>query len=134
HFDNFTGHEVLAPSADSALATLVTDLDERGMLDDTLVVMVGEMGRTPKINKNAGRDHHILQTAIFAGGGVKRGALIGGSDATAAAPTTTPMTNQSFLGTIFHLMGIDYNKLVYTDVGRPVSIVNGGQVFEELLV
>lgn len=133
HFDNFTGHEVLAPSADSALAALVTDLDERGMLDETLVVMVGEMGRTPKINKNAGRDHHILQTAIFAGGGVKRGALIGGSDATAAAPTTAPMTNHSFLGTIFHLMGVDYNKLVYTDVGRPVSIVNGGQVFEELL-
>ncbi|MFP6691887.1 MAG: DUF1501 domain-containing protein, partial [Pirellulales bacterium] len=82
---------------------------------------------------NAGRDHHKLQTAIFAGGGVKRGALIGASDATASAPTTPPMTNQSFLGTIFHLMGIDYNKVVYTDIGRPVSIVKGGKVFEELL-
>jgi len=134
HFDNFTSHEKLAPTADSALSALVTDLDERGMLDETLVVMVGEMGRTPNINKDAGRDHHSMaQTAIFAGGGTKRGALIGATDKTASRVTTTPVGIHDLLRTIFHLMGINSDKIHYTPLGRPVPIVDGGQVFEELL-
>ncbi len=134
HFDNFTSHEKLAPTADSAFSTLVTDLDDRGMLDETLVVMLGEMGRTPKINKDAGRDHHSMaQTVVLAGGGIKRGALIGATDKTASAVTTTPVGIHDLLRTIFHLMGIDSDKIHYTPLGRPVPIVDGGQVFEELL-
>ena len=135
HSDNFTSHEKLAPSADSAFSALVTDLDERGMLDETLVLMLGEMGRTPKINKDAGRDHHSMaQTVVLAGGGIKQGALIGATDKTASSVTTTPVGIHDLLRTIFHLMGIDSDKIHYTPLGRPVPIVNGGQVFEELLV
>jgi len=134
HYDNFTSHEKLAPKADSAFATLVTDLDERGMLDETLVVMLGEMGRTPNINKDAGRDHHSrAQTVVLAGGGIKRGALIGETDEIASTVTTTPVGVHDLLRTIFYLMGIDSDKIHYTPLGRPVPIVNGGQVFEELI-
>ena len=134
HFSNFTSHEKLAPTADSAFSALVTDLEDRGMLDETLVVMLGEMGRTPKINKDAGRDHHSMaQTVILAGGGTKRGALIGATDETATHVTTTPVGIHDLLRTIFHLMGINSDKIHYTPLGRPVPIVNGGKVFPELL-
>lgn len=135
HVDNFTSHEkALVPPTDKAFSALVTDLDERGLLDETLVVMMGEMGRTPKINNNAGRDHWSqCQAVIFAGGGTKRGAVIGASDATASFPTTQPYGIQDLLRTVFHLMGIDANKTYHTPLGRPVPIVNGGEVVDELL-
>jgi hypothetical protein len=135
HVDNFTSHEkALVPPTDQAFSALVTDLDERGMLDETLVVMMGEMGRTPKINKDAGRDHWSqCQTVIFAGGGTKQGVVIGASDKTASYPTTTPYGIQDLLRTIFHLMGVDADKKYHTPLGRPVPIVNGGKVIDELL-
>ena len=135
HVDNFTSHEkALVPPTDQAFSALIEDLDQRGMLDETLVVMMGEMGRTPRINKDAGRDHWSqCQTVIFAGGGVKRGAVIGASDKTASYPTTQPYGVQDLLRTIFHLMGIDADKTYQTPLGRPVPIVNGGKVVEELL-
>ena len=135
HVDNFTSHEkALVPPTDQAFSALISDLDDRGMLDETLVVMMGEMGRTPKINADAGRDHWSqCQTVIFAGGGVKRGAVIGASDRTASFPTTTPYGIQDLLRTIFHLMGIDADKTHHTPLGRPVPIVNGGAVIDELL-
>ncbi len=135
HVDNFTAHEkALVPPTDQAFSALVTDLDDRGMLDETLVVMMGEMGRTPKINKDAGRDHWSqCQTVIFAGGGTKRGVVIGASDKTASYPTTQPYGIQDLLRTICHLMGVDADKTYHTPLGRPVPIVNGGNVIEELL-
>ena len=135
HTDNFTSHEkALVPPTDQALSALLTDLDDRGLLDETLVVMMGEMGRTPRINKDAGRDHwSACQTIIFAGGGIKRGAVIGASDNTASIPTTEPYGIQDLLRTICHLMGIDANKVYNTPLGRPVPIVNGGKVIDELL-
>ena len=135
HVDNFTGHEkALVPPTDLALSALIEDLEDRGLLDETLVIMMGEMGRTPRINKDAGRDHwSMCQTVIFAGGGTRKGVVIGASDETASYPTTTPYGIQDLLRTMFHLMGIDSDKIYNTPLGRPVPLVNGGQVIHELL-
>jgi hypothetical protein len=135
HTDNFTSHEkALVPPTDRAFSTLITDLDERGLLDETLVVMMGEMGRTPRINKDAGRDHWSqCQAVILAGGGIKRGAVIGASDATASIPVTHPYGIHDLLRTIFHLLGVDADKVYDTPLGRPVPIVNGGKRIDELL-
>jgi hypothetical protein len=135
HTDNFTSHEkTLVPPADRALSALVGDLDERGMLDETLVVMMGEMGRTPRINKDAGRDHWSqCQSVILAGGGIQRGAVIGASDKMASVPITHPYGVQDLLRTIFHLMGVDADKVYDTPLGRPVPIVSGGKRIDELL-
>ena len=104
------------------------------MLDETLVVMMGEMGRTPRINKDAGRDHWSqCQTVILAGGGIKRGAVIGASDKSAMYPTTEPYGIQDLLRTVFHLMGVDADRTYLTPLGRPVPIVNGGRIVTELL-
>lgn len=135
HTDNFSSHEkALCPPTDQAFSALITDLDERGMLDETLVVMMGEMGRTPKINADAGRDHWSqCQSVILAGGGIKRGAVIGASDSTASFPTTTPYGIQDLLRTFFHLLGVDADKVYHTPLGRPVPIVNGGKKIDEVL-
>ena len=135
HVDNFTGHEkALVPPTDQAFSALVEDLEQRGLLDETLVVMMGEMGRTPKINKDAGRDHWAAcQSVIFAGGGTKPGIVIGASDATASYPTTTPYSIQDLLSTVLTLMGINPRKMYQTPLGRPVPLVNGGQPVKELL-
>jgi uncharacterized protein (DUF1501 family) len=135
HTDNFTSHKkALVPPTDQAFSALITDLDERGLLDETLVVMMGEMGRTPRINQDAGRDHwSMCQTVILAGGGIKRGAVIGASDKTASYPTTQPYGIQDLLRTIFSLTGVDADKVYETPVGRPVPIVSGGRRIDELL-
>lgn len=135
HVDNFTSHEkALVPPTDLALSALLEDLDQRGMLDETLVIMMGEMGRTPRINANAGRDHWSqCQTVILAGGGIRRGAVVGASDKTASLPTTQPYGIQDLLRTVFHLMGVDANQVRHTPLGRPVPVVNGGKVIRELL-
>lgn len=135
HTDNFTSHEkTLVPPTDLALSALLSDLDERGMLDETLVVMLGEMGRTPRINKDAGRDHWSqCQSVILAGGGIKRGEVVGASDATASFPVTQPIGIQDLLRTICHLMGIDADKVYHTPLGRPVPIVNRGVKVDDLL-
>ena len=135
HTDNFTSHEkTLVPPTDRALCALVSDLDDRGMLDDTLVVMMGEMGRTPRINNDAGRDHWSqCQTVILAGGGIKRGVVVGASDKTASFPTTQPYGIQDLLRTIFTLLGVDSDKVYHTPLGRPVPIVNGGKRIDDLL-
>lgn len=135
HTDNFTSHEkALVPPTDRAFSALINDLDDRGMLDETLVIMMGEMGRTPRINKDAGRDHWSqCQTVILAGGGVKRGAVVGASDATASYPTTQPHGIQDLLRTLFHLVGVDANKTYLTPLGRPVPLVDGGTCIREVL-
>jgi hypothetical protein len=135
HVDNFTSHEkALVPPTDRALSALISDLDQQGMLDETLIVMMGEMGRTPRINANAGRDHWSqCQTVILAGGGIKPGIVVGASDKTASFPTTTPYSIQDLLRTIFHLVGVDASKIYHTPLGRPVPIVNGGKTINELL-
>lgn len=135
HFTQFPSLEKdLIPHADLAFSSLVSDLDERGLLDETLVVMMGEMGRTPRINKQAGRDHWSqAQSILFAGGGVKPGQVIGATDAQAAFPTRDPVGVEDVLRTILHQMGIDTTKQYYTPLGRPVPIVNGGKLIPGLV-
>lgn len=135
HFSQFPSlKEDLMPSADMAFSALVTDLEERGLLDSTLVLMMGEMGRTPQINNRAGRDHwSMAQSIIWAGGGVKPGQVIGATDERAAYPTTEPFTVEDVLCTLFRQLGIDTTKTYYTPLGRPVPIVNGGRVIPGLM-
>jgi uncharacterized protein (DUF1501 family) len=135
HFNCFPSlQNDLIPYADRAFSALITDLEQRGLLDETLVIMMGEMGRTPRVNAQAGRDHwSMAQTIIFAGGGTKPGQVIGATDAQAAAPTTEPVSVNDLLATISVLMGIDPTKTYYTPLGRPVPIVDGGTVIRELI-
>jgi hypothetical protein len=130
HFTCFPSLEKnLIPSVDKAFSALVTDLSQRGLLDSTLVVMMGEMGRTPRVNAQAGRDHwSAAQSVLFAGGGIKPGIVIGATDRTQTAPTSDPVSVEDILFTIFQLMGIDPSKTYYTPLGRPVPIVNGGRM------
>ncbi len=124
----------LIPPADRAFSALITDLDQRGLLDSTLVVMMGEMGRTPRINAQAGRDHwSMAQCILFAGGGVKSGQIIGATDAQAAAPISDPVSIPDLLRTIHTLMGIDSSKEYPDPLGRPVPIVNGGKLIPGLI-
>ncbi|MCZ2342689.1 MAG: DUF1501 domain-containing protein [Bacteroidales bacterium] len=135
HFTCFPSLEKdLIPAVDMAFSALVEDLSDRGLLDSTLVVMMGEMGRTPRVNAQAGRDHwSMAQSVLFAGGGVKPGIVIGATNATATAPTADPVSVEDLLRTIFHQMGIDSMRVYYTPLGRPVPIVNGGRVVRELV-
>lgn len=134
HFTCFPSLEKdLIPAVDMAFSALVEDLDDRGLLDSTLVAMMGEMGRTPRVNAQAGRDHwSMAQSVLFAGGGVKPG-VIGATNATATAPTADPIGVEDLLRTIFHQMGIDSTKVYNTPLGRPVPIVNGGRIVRDLV-
>ncbi|MBI2807914.1 MAG: DUF1501 domain-containing protein [Planctomycetes bacterium] len=124
----------MLPHTDRAYSALINDLDQRGMLRDTLVVLMGEMGRTPVINGQAGRDHwSMAQTVILAGGGVRAGQVIGATDRRAAAPTADPVSVEDLLRTILGQLGIDSTRTYYTPLGRPVPIVDGGRVIQGLV-
>jgi uncharacterized protein (DUF1501 family) len=135
HDNNFaTLRRDLLPALDGALSTLFRDLHTRGMLSSTLVVVTGEFGRTPRINRNAGRDHWgPAFTVALGGGGIKGGRVVGATDARAERPAANPRGPEDLAATIFHLLGIDPNEEFYTPEGRPVKIVNNGRVIEELL-
>ena len=135
HFNCFPSLKTdLIPYADRAFSALITDLKQRGLLDETLVVMMGEMGRTPRINAGAGRDHwSMAQTIIFAGGGTKPGQVIGATDKHAMAPTGNPVGVNDLLRTISVLMGIDPDRTFLGPLGRPVPIVDGGKVIHDLM-
>ena len=123
------------PAFDQAYATLIRDLERRGLLDSTLVMVSSEFGRTPKINKDAGRDHWPkVFSIVLAGGGVKRGLVYGGSDAIAAEPADSPLTVEDLATTVYHCLGIVADKELVAPGNRPVEIVDGGQVRKELLV
>ncbi len=135
HFSCFPSLEKdLIPQADMAFSALVSDLHDRGMLDSTLVVMMGEMGRTPRINEKAGRDHwSMVQSVLMAGGGIKPGMVLGASDKTQTAPVGESVSVADILRTVFTLMGIDCDKTYLTPLGRPVPVVDGGKVIAGLL-
>ncbi len=114
------------PITEQTLPTLLTELDERGLLDTTLVVWMGEFGRTPSINKNASRDHWPqCYTTLLAGGGVKRGFVYGASDKTATYPAENPVRPEDLAATIFYALGIDPHTQVHTAASRPVLIADG---------
>lgn len=135
HHDNIKrANGTQLPNFDKAYAALIADLDERGMLDDTLVIVNTEFGRTPKINATAGRDHWPKVFSIaLAGGGVKRGYVHGASDATGGEPDRDPVSVEDYAATIFHQIGINPGKNLMTPGGRPQSIVKDGHVVKELL-
>ncbi len=122
------------PPFDKALAALINDLEERKMLDSTLIMVSTEFGRTPKVNKDEGRDHWPkVFSIVLAGGGIKKGQIYGASDATGAEPDADPLTVEDMSATIFHCLGIDPEKKLMAPGGRPIDIVRGGKVVEELL-
>jgi hypothetical protein len=122
------------PAFDQAFAMLITDLDRTGLLDRTLVMVSSEFGRTPKINKDAGRDHwpKVFSVAL-AGGGVKKGYIHGASNATASEPERDPIGPEDLATTIYHQIGIIADKELMAPGGRPIEIVDGGKVRTELL-
>lgn len=118
--------DLLCPMFDVTFDALMTDLADRGLLSETLVVVVGEFGRTPRINTQGGRDHwgHVF-SAAFAGAGIRGGSVIGASDKNGAYPVTDPITGGDFTATIFHLLGIDPGGFVPDRANRPHSITRG---------
>lgn len=135
HSNNFNMLKNLRlPFVDRAVPALLQDLKERGLWDSTLVVMMGDMGRTPKVNKTAGRDHWPQCGFCFlAGGGVKSGFVLGTSDAQAAYPKDRPVSPGDLCATIYLLLGIDPASMVPDSTNRPHSITHGGVPVDEVL-
>ncbi len=128
------GMNAQLPAFDQALAALITDLEERALLDSTLVMVTTEFGRTPKINPDGGRDHWPrVFSVVLAGGGVKRGCVYGQSDATAAEPAENPVGPEDLAHTMFTLMGIEPTKRLIAPGDRPIDIVRHGKVIEGIL-
>ena len=122
------------PAFDQAFATLIRDLDQRGMLDSTLVMVSSEFGRTPKINTTGGRDHWPkVFSVVLAGGGVKRGLVYGKSDSTATEPEEDGLGVEDLANTVYHCLGIDADKRLMSPGDRPIDIVRGGTLRKELL-
>ena len=127
HSDNFGQHRnILLPPADRALAALISDLEERGLLDSTLIVAAGEFGRTPVINRDAGRDHWPdCYSVLLAGGGVEGGAIYGASDAQGAYPALDPVTPADLAATIYDRFGYDPVTHIHDRTSRPWHISEG---------
>jgi hypothetical protein len=134
HGDNFNiCKKALFPEFDKAFSSLVTDLHDRGMLDSTLVIAMGEFGRTPKINDGAGRDHHCKAWSVaFAGGGIPGGRLLGATDSTATEVTDLPVEPEDLMFTLYSRFGIDPNHEFQSSIGRPVKVANGGKLIPGL--
>lgn len=121
------------PAFDHAFAGLITDLDQRGLLDSTLVMVTSEFGRTPKVNENGGRDHWArCYSQVLAGGGITRGQIYGASNATASEPDRDPVTVESFLATVYNRMGINSEDRLLAPGNRPIDIVRDGKFLQGL--
>ncbi|MFL2869358.1 MAG: DUF1501 domain-containing protein [Pirellulaceae bacterium] len=133
HSNNFPAMQAHGDVMDPALASLIQDLKDRGMLDKTLIMMVSEFGRTPRINDNAGRDHWAAVFSCFmAGGGIKGGQVIGSSDEDAMRPQDRPVEVADLHATLCHALGINHEKEVMTPLQRPMKLVDSGTPVMEL--
>jgi uncharacterized protein (DUF1501 family) len=122
------------PPLDQAFARLITDLEERGRLNDTMVCIASEFGRTPKINGTAGRDHWPkVFSVVMAGGGIKRGFVYGTSNSTASEPEDNALNVEDWATTIYSCLGIVGDKELMAPGDRPIEIVDGGKVRQDLL-
>jgi hypothetical protein len=122
------------PAFDQAFAALITDLEKTGLLDRTVVMVSSEFGRTPKVNRDAGRDHWPkVFSVVLAGGGFKKGLIYGASNATATEPERDPIGPEDLATTIYHQIGIVADKELMAPGNRPIEIVDGGKVRSELL-
>lgn len=134
HENNFGMLRTQLPVLDQIIHALVRDLEQRGLLDQTLLVIMGEMGRTPQVNRKAGRDHWPqCGFALLFGGGVKRGVVVGRSDKHAAWPADRPVSAGDMVATIYRLLGIDTTLTVPDLDGRPIHICHGGSPVEEAI-
>ncbi len=123
-----------APPLDQAITGLISDLDQRGMLDSTLVMVTTEFGRTPKLNRDNGRDHWArVYSMLLAGGGITRGQVYGASDATSAEPARDPVTLEDFMCTVYNQLGVDSNEKLMAFGTRPIQIVRDGKVVKGIL-
>ena len=134
HLDNFRGHQKLMPPLDAGFAAALEALSQKGLLARTLVVMMGEFGRTPKINANVGRDHYPRANwCVMAGGGVRPGQLIGGTDANGEAPNDgTDIRPDDIGASILCALGIDHLTEYATQAGRPIRLIPHGRIIPNL--
>ena len=132
---NFNRMKYTLPIVDHAIVTFMKDLKSRGMLDDVSIILWGEFGRTPKINANAGRDHWPrVAPAIFAGGKMKVGQVIGSTDKLAGEAMSRPIHYQDALYTLYHNLGILADRTTIEDpTGRPQYLLDRGKIIPELV-
>jgi hypothetical protein len=135
HENNFNMlKHLLLPFLDRSVSALLDDLTERGLLDETLVVVTGDMGRTPKVNGKAGRDHWPqCGFCLFAGGGTKPGVVYGTTDKIAAYPSDHPVSAGDLVATVYHLVGVDPEGMVPDHTNRPQHISHGGKPVRGIL-
>jgi hypothetical protein len=134
HTKLFESFDKRMPAWDNTVATLIEDLHERGLLETTLVIALGEFGRTPQINKDAGRDHWAnAMSVLFAGGGTPGGQVIGATDSKGFAAIDRVLSPEHFVSTIYTKLGMDPNKIYYSQEGRPVHLVSDPTPIRELM-
>jgi hypothetical protein len=134
HAANFVWLRAALPSLDLTTSALLEDLEDRGLLKETLVVLMSDMGRTPQVNGSAGRDHWTYcYTVLFAGAGIRGGTVCGASDAHAAYVKDRPVSTSDICATIYHLLGIDPEMTVNDHGGKPIPIAHGGRPIKEIL-
>jgi len=130
HQNNFTRVRQLTETVDPAISQLVIDLRDRGLLDSTLIVWMGDFGRTPRINARGaqpGRDHYPRAwSSVILGGGIRGGQVIGRTDAEAATVVDRPVSTLDFMASVCRVLGIDHTKMIQTPIGRPIRIVERG--------
>jgi uncharacterized protein (DUF1501 family) len=134
HAGNFTKLKgTLLPQFDAACSSLLQDLSERGQLDRTLVAVIGDFGRTPKINANGGRDHwNACYSIMLAGGGVKQGFVLGASDRTGSMPLESPVSPGDVIATMYRMLGVDSRTQLLDSLGRPHEIIPQGRILREI--
>ena len=130
-FDAYKGDHL--KRFDQAMAALIKDLDDRGQLDHTLVIALGEFGRTPKVNKDAGRDHWPgAMSVLMAGAGIPRGQVVGATDPKGYYASDKVYRPEDFAATLYTKLGIDPNQVLHSNTGRPIPLVNQGNLIKEL--
>jgi hypothetical protein len=134
HEDNFARVKTLSQTLDQAMPALLGDLGTRGLLDSTLVVWMGDFGRTPRINERGGRDHHpAASSVLLAGAGIRGGQALGTTDATGTEVRDQPVSVPDLYRTIARLTGLDPDRMRTSPAGRPIKAVDGGRILEELV-
>ena len=134
HVSLFDKFDQRMPAVESSIAALIDDLDQRGLLDSTLVVALGEFGRTPRINKDAGRDHWSnAMSVLVAGCGTPGGQVVGATDARGYAASERVLSPENFAATVYTKLGIDPGKILYTPSGRPTYLVTDPTPIRELM-
>ncbi|HUG89767.1 MAG TPA: DUF1501 domain-containing protein [Planctomycetaceae bacterium] len=135
HVDIFPALKKRLPDFDSTLATLITDLEERGLLDRTLIVVLGEFGRTPKVNNRGGRDHWSnAMSVLMAGAGVPGGTIVGATDRAGYSAVENVRSPENLASSVYRKLGIDPGQILYTPQGRPVHLVSDPTPIRELFV